>query len=112
MIVVLGPVAQRPRYPAHHKPVRRIIAAIGAWIIYRLIWIFGRTHRREDIAWLIGPMGGPIICDASYREVAAREGLWMERSAKSGLGPQWQQLHPAGVGVSPEVRDFYEHTSE
>jgi hypothetical protein len=92
--------------------VRQVIAAIGAWIIYRLIWIFGRTHRRDDIAWLIGPVGGPMIGDATYREVAEREGLSIERDAKSGLVPVWEQLHPAGVGVAPEVRDFYEHTSE
>jgi hypothetical protein len=91
--------------------VRRVIAAIGAWIIYRLIWIFGRTHRNADIAWLLGPMGGPMIGDATYREVAEREGLSIERDATSGLVPSWEQLHPTGEGVAPGVRDFYEHTS-
>ena len=45
--------------------MRKVVAAIGAWIIYRLIWIFGRTHRAEDIAWLMGPLGGPTIGDAT-----------------------------------------------
>ena len=36
---------------------------------------FGRSHARADIGWLVGPMGGPLIGDAPYREVAAREDL-------------------------------------
>lgn len=96
--------------------MRRVIAAIGAWIIYRLIWIFGRTHRRADIAWLMGPLGGKLIGDATYDEVAAREGLAIERRAKDcGLVPSFHQLDGEGFSatdVHAAVRDFYEHTSE
>jgi hypothetical protein len=95
--------------------VRRVIAAIGAWIIYRLIWIFGRTHRRGDIGWLLGPMGGPMIGDATYQEVADREGLSIERAAHSGLVPSWSQLDGDGFDgarTAAQVRDFYEHTAE
>jgi hypothetical protein len=95
--------------------MRQLIAAIGAWIIYRLIWLFGRTHRMGDVAWLVGPMGGPIIGDATYQQVADREGLSIERSARSGLVPEWSQLDGDGFDgaqISPVVRDFYEHTSD
>ena len=93
-----------------------MIAAIGAWIIYRLIWIFGRTHRREDVAWLMGPLGGKLIGDATYDEVARDEGLSIERHAKQcGLVPSFHQLDGEGfVGdeIAAPIRDFYEHTSE
>lgn len=95
--------------------MRQVIAAIGAWIIYRLIWIFGRTHRTVDIGWLVGPMGGSIIGDATYQEVADRETLSIERSARSGLVPEWSQLDGDGFDgtrIAPAVRDFYEHTSD
>jgi hypothetical protein len=95
--------------------MRQVIAGIGAWIIYRLIWIFGRTHRIADIGWLVGPLGGAVIGDATYREVADREGLSIERDARSGLVPSWAQLDGDGFDgarVAPEVRDFYEHTSD
>ncbi|HEY3806469.1 MAG TPA: hypothetical protein VGL61_27885 [Kofleriaceae bacterium] len=95
--------------------MRQIIAAIGAWIIYRLIWLFGRTHDLREIPWLIAPLGGPTIGDATYREVADREGLSIERDASSGLVPAWGQLDGDGFDgarVAPLIRDFYEHTSD
>jgi hypothetical protein len=95
--------------------VRGAIATIGAWIIYRLIWIFGRTHARKDVAWLMGPMGSATIGDAPYREVAASESLSIERTAGSGLIPVFTVLDGAGfhsASVHPRVRDFYEHTAD
>jgi len=93
----------------------RMVAAIGARFIYALIWLFGRTHRREDIAWLVGPMGGPVIGDAPYRDVAAEEGLSVERGASDGgLVPSFEQLRSATfdpAGAQPLVREFYEHTT-
>ena len=95
---------------------RALIATIGAWFIYRLIWIFGRTHRRGDIAWLLGPLGGDVIGDAPYEEVAAAEGLRVERAARhGGLVPDFGALRGDGFDpakIHPSVRDFYEHTSE
>ncbi|MGZ3406232.1 MAG: hypothetical protein ACXVAN_07285, partial [Polyangia bacterium] len=52
-----------------------LVGTVGAWFIYALIWIFGRTHRRAEIEWLLGPMGADVIGDAPYRDVAAAEGL-------------------------------------
>ncbi len=95
---------------------RRLVAAIGAWIIYRLIWIFGRTHRRADIPWLLGPTGGPVIGAAAYEEVATAEGLSIERHARhGGLVPDFHQLDGEGFAaaeVHASIRDFYEHTAE
>jgi hypothetical protein len=92
------------------------VAAIGAWIIFRLIWLFGRTHRRADLAWLIGPTGGATIGAASYDEVAAAEGLSIERHAKHvGLVTNFDALTGGEFDaalIDPKIREFYEHTAE
>ncbi len=96
-------------------PVARVIGSIGAWVIYALIWLFGRTHRRSDVAWLDGPLGGDVIGDAPYRDVAAAEGLTVERHASDGgLVPDFRALDGAAfdaAGAHPLVREFYEHTA-
>jgi len=96
--------------------IARIVAAIGASVINALIWLFGRTHRRADIAWLVGPMGGKQIGDAPYRDVAEAEGLTVERKAREGgLVPSFEQLASERFDPArthPLVRDFYEHTTE
>ena len=95
--------------------IASVVGTIGAWFIYGLIWLFGRTHRRADIAWLVGPMGGDVIGDAPYRDVAAAEGLAIERDARDGgLVPSLEALR--GDGFDPArtqalVREFYEHTA-
>jgi hypothetical protein len=96
--------------------IARMVGRVGAWFIYALIWVFGRTHRRADIAWLMGPLGGKTICDAPYREVAEEEGLTIERSAREGgLVPSFEQLRGDAFDpdrLQPQVRDFYEHTTQ
>jgi len=93
-----------------------IIATIGAWFIRGLIWIFGRTRRRADIAWLDGPLGDAVIGDAPFKSVAEREGLTVERMAHSGgLVPSFEQLRSGDFDpakVHPLVRDFYENTTD
>ncbi len=96
--------------------VARVVGTIGAWFIYRLIWLFGRTHRRADIAWLMGPIGGRVIGDTPYREVAEAEGLTIEREARDcGLVTSFEQLRSAGFDPTKTqalVREFYEHTTD
>jgi hypothetical protein len=93
----------------------RIVGTVGVGFIRSLIWLLGRKHRRADIAWLMGPLGGPVIGDESYREVATQEGLTIERAVRDGgLVPDFDVLRgprfdPAGA--QPLVRDFYEHTA-
>lgn len=93
----------------------RIVGAIGAWIIYRLIAIFGRTRRWTDVRWLAGPMGESSIGDAPYRDVAAKEGLTVERKARDGgLVPDFGMLGGATFDpakLHPLVRELYEHTT-
>ena len=102
------------------EPVRigwftRLVVWIGAHFIYFLIFVFGRSYRRDDIAWLMGPLGGKTIGDAPYRDVAAAEGLTVEREAKDGgLVPSFEQLRSRTFDpdkVHPQVRDFYEYTT-
>jgi hypothetical protein len=92
-----------------------LVGKIGAWFIYFLIWLFGRTHKRADVAWLMGPLGGKVIGDAPYREAAEAEGLTIERGATdAGLVPSFEQLRGPGFDpghAQPLVRDFYEHTT-
>ncbi len=93
-----------------------LVGVLGAWFIRQLIWLFGRTYRRADIEWLMGPIGGDVIGDAPYRDVAAAEGLTIEREARvGGLVPSFEQLRCDGfdpVKTQPLVRDFYEHTTD
>ena len=93
----------------------QIVGTIGAAFIYGLIWLLGRKHRRADVAWLMGPLGGRVIGDEVYGEVAAQEGLTLDRAVRDGgLVPSFEALRglrfdPAAV--QPLVRDFYEHTA-
>jgi len=93
-----------------------LVGRVGAQFIYLLIRIFGRTHARAQIGWLMGPLGGPTIGDAPYREVAEAEGLTVERAATNGgLVPSFEQLRCDGFdpgALHPQVREFYEHTTE
>jgi hypothetical protein len=95
--------------------IARIVGAIGARFIYLLIALFGRTHRKDEIGWLVGPLGGDVIGDAPYGEVAAAEGLTIERAAEDGgLVPDFAALDGGGFDpsrVHPLVRRFYEHTT-
>ncbi|MGH9885358.1 MAG: hypothetical protein ACREBE_07505 [bacterium] len=95
--------------------LQAVVGTIGAWFIYALIWLFGRTHRRADLGWIEGPLGERVIGDAAFRETAAREGLTIERAARDGgLIPDFEALRSEGFDptqVHPQVRDFYEHTA-
>ncbi|HYJ77996.1 MAG TPA: hypothetical protein VEW03_00140 [Longimicrobiaceae bacterium] len=103
----------------HPHPIgwfRDLVATIGGWVVYGLCQLFGRTHRRRDVPWLDGPVGGRLIGDAPYRDVAVEEGLTVERRARdSGLVPDWTALGCDGFDPArthPLVREFYEHTTE
>jgi hypothetical protein len=95
--------------------VARVVGAIGAFIIYRLIALFGRTRRWAEVPWLAGPLGEAIIGDAPYLAVAEREGLTIERQARDGgLVPDFALLRSDGFDpekLHPLIRDFYEHTA-
>jgi hypothetical protein len=95
--------------------VARIVGAIGAFVIYRLIALFGRRCRWRDVPWLAGPLGEAVIGDAPYLAVAAREGLTVERHARDGgLVPDFALLQSARCDpgrLHAAIRDFYEHTA-
>ena len=95
--------------------VRGTVAAIGASFIYALIRVFGRAVRSEDVPWLVGPLGSEYIGDTPYEECAQREGLDIERQAKTGgLIPRFAKLSGRTFdvdAVDPSVRRFYEETA-
>ncbi|HEY3585517.1 MAG TPA: hypothetical protein VGK85_00105 [Myxococcaceae bacterium] len=92
-----------------------LIGTIGAWVIYQLIWLFGRTRRREEVPWLLGPLGGQTIGETPYTEVAAAEGLTLERRAgRGGLLPSFSAMRSDAFDpgeLHPLVSDFYEQTA-
>ncbi len=94
--------------------LRNIVGTVGAWIIYALIWSFGRRYSADEISWLVGPLGGKSIGDRPYEETAAAEGLTLIRDAsEGGLIPHFEALRSATFAperVNPRIRDFYEHT--
>jgi hypothetical protein len=95
--------------------LRAAVGQLGVWIIDGLIALFGRIHGRGEVPWLAGPVGGEVIGDAPYSDVAAREGLTLERtSAQGGLVPSFAALRGPGFdpdAVHPLIREFYEHTA-
>jgi hypothetical protein len=96
--------------------VARIVGWIGARVIYALIWVFGRTRRWRDMSWLAGPLGREVIGGGLYDDVAAELGLTVERAARDGgLIPDLAALRGDAFdpdGVHPQIRAFYEHTTE
>lgn len=106
-----------PRSPgAEMSWLARAVGAIGAQVIYVLIWLFGRSYRRTEVPWLSGPFGGDQIGDAPYQEAADAEQLTLERQPREGgLLPSFvAALDGAGfdaAAVHPRVREFYERTT-
>ncbi len=94
--------------------LRNIAGTIGAWIIYGLIWMFGRRYAPDEIAWLTGPLGDASIGDRPYETTAAAEGLTLTRQAQEGgLIPDMNALQSESFDpgrVHPKIRDFYENT--
>ncbi len=90
---------------------------MGAALIRAFIRLLGRRVRKDSVEWLLGPIGpsGPIGT-RPYELVAEREGLTIDRAAASaGLVPDFDQLASETFDpalVHPEVRRFYEHTSD
>lgn len=95
--------------------VERLLGMIGLTIIHAYLRIFGRTVRKADVPWLIGPMGSGKVGDHPYDVVANREGLAIDRSAPdAGLLPDFDALSGPGFDATKtdsEVRRFYEHTA-
>lgn len=96
-------------------PLATWVGTIGAGFIYLLMRLFGRTRREAEVPWLLGPVGGDYIGDKPYEEVAAREGLVLQRRAeRGGLVPDFDVLQSPECDVTklhPAVRDFYENTA-
>ena len=101
--------------PARVGWIAASVGKLGAWFIYFLIWVFGRTRKCADVPWLVGPLGDRVIGDEPYREVARLEDLTVEREARDGgLVPSFTQLDGGGFDsaqLHPLVREFYEHTT-
>jgi hypothetical protein len=93
-----------------------LLGAIGIAVIRSYLRVFGRTVRKADVPWLLGPIGSDgQIGDGPYDIVAAREGLTIDRNAiDAGLVPDLSVLAGPEFDVAktaPEVRHFYEQTS-
>ena len=95
---------------------RDLVAWIGCQIIYLLIAIFGKRTGFVENPWLAGPLGSDYIGDSPYEEVAAAEGLKLERNAcQGGLIPDFDALRSSSfdpTAIHPAIRDFYEQTAQ
>jgi hypothetical protein len=98
--------------PSRHSP-----GAAADWLTQQWVKATGRRMRREELAFFEGPAGDPSgIGGEFFERWAARSGLAVMREGTArGLLPDFDQLRgptfdPAAV--HPEVRAFYERTSE
>ena len=95
--------------------LRAIVGACGETFIYGLIRVFGRRYARDDVPWLLGPLGGVTIGDRPYEEVARAEHLSVERlPSTGGLLPDFAMLASPDFDpqrVDPRIRNFYENTA-
>lgn len=92
------------------------LGALGIRLIRAFVLVFGRTFRRADVPWLLGPLGPPSgpIGERPYELVARAEGLSIEEGGTAGLVPQWESLEGATFNpraTDTQVRRFYEETS-
>lgn len=90
--------------------------SIGAAFIRGYLRVFGRTVRKADVPWLLGPIGPEgEIGDRPYHMVAESEGLTIDHTAPdAGLLPDFDVLSGGpfrSADTHPAVRHFYEHTS-
>ncbi len=101
--------------------LQRLLGAIGLGIIHSYLHLFGRTVRKSDLPWLLGPVGpalnpvsGPRD-DRPYERFAERERLTLDAaSGDAGLLADFDVLAGPGFDVTkadPLVRRFYERTS-
>ena len=96
--------------------IQLLLGVAGIAVIRLYLRLFGRTVRKADVPWLLGPTGPEgEIGERPYQLVAEREGLTIERdAADAGLIPDFSLLTGPGFDASktaPAVRHFYEHTA-
>lgn len=97
--------------------ITRVLGQLGAWFIRVWVRLWGRRMEKTDVPWLKGETGGegPVGADF-YERLAARDSLELHSNrAGSGLLESFERLagpHFDPAQVHPEVRRFYEHTSD
>ena len=97
--------------------VQHTLGAFGAQLIHAWLRLCGRSCRREETPWLWGPVGPPgRIGDGLPRVIAEQEALAIDASGEAaGLMRDFDVLSGASFdpsAVHPEVRRFYERTTE
>jgi hypothetical protein len=93
-----------------------LLGRIGMGFIRVYLRVFGRTVRKADVPWLVGPIGGGgEIGSGPYQQVADRDGLTIDANATdAGLLPELDVLSGPDfdpMKTDPAVRHFYEHTA-
>ncbi len=96
--------------------IQLLLGRIGMEVIRAYLRVFGRTVRKADVPWLVGPIGGDGgIGGGPYQQVADREGLTIDSNATdAGLLPELDVLSGPDFDptkTDPAVRHFYEHTA-
>lgn len=101
---------------ASRSRLQILLGVAGIAVIRSYLRLFGRTVKKADVPWLLGPIApeGPIG-EGPYQMVAEREGLTIDRgAADAGLVPDFGVLDGPEFDVAkvaPTVRHFYEQTA-
>ncbi|MBX3379169.1 MAG: hypothetical protein KF805_03680 [Phycisphaeraceae bacterium] len=85
------------------------------WLSQRWVMLCGRRVEVSEIPWLLGPFGETDqIGDHYFERLALRESLTIERDVQDGgLMSSMRDLLEDDVDrLHPQIRDFYEHTSQ
>jgi len=91
--------------------------ALSDWVTQQWVKATGRREAPEAVPWLVGPVGDPTgIGPVFFRRWAERQGLDVDVTSRPrGLLPDFERLAGPGFDpgrVHPDVRRFYEETSE
>lgn len=83
-------------------------------MIAALVLVLGRTVRRADAPWLVGPVGSDLVGSDFHSRLADAQRLELRSGPDQGLLRSCDELAGEGFDprqLDPRVRSFYEHTS-
>lgn len=98
------------------QKIQQLLGFLGIKFIRIWVRFFGKTVKKEDVPWLLGPIGPEgEIGDKPYEMVAQQEGLSIHQDETAALVPNFDLLDGPSFNVKnvdPNVRHFYENTAK
>jgi hypothetical protein len=97
------------------QAIQRFLGFVGIKLIRLWVRMFGRTVQKDEVPWLLGPIGPEgSIGERPYEMVAEQEGLTIHNDSEGALVSDFSILQGSNFDVDkidPNVRDFYEKTA-